>query len=335
MNIGRIKLGVAAVGACKAILDRSVKYSNERKQFGKSISNYGAIKHKLAECAAHTYASEAAHYRAGQNIDDAYDALVAGGEEPAQARLKSVEQFAIECAILKVHGSETLDFVVDEGVQIYGGMGYSTEAPMDRAYRDARINRIFEGTNEINRMLVLDMMLKRGMKGELDLMGPAQQVASDLMAIPDFGNETDDTFFYQEKKVLSNMKKAALMIAGAAVQKFMMKLSEEQEILMHLADMLIQIYAAESSVLRTEKLVVTRGQEQCKNQIDLSRIYLYFALDQVYLAGKQAIYAFAEGDELRMMLLGLKRYTKAEPFNLKEARRNVANAMIGENHYMY
>jgi alkylation response protein AidB-like acyl-CoA dehydrogenase len=335
LNIGRIKLGVAAVGACKAILERSVKYSNERKQFGKSISSYGAIKHKLAECAAHTYASETAHYRASQNIDDAYDALVENGMEPAQARLKSVEQFAIECAILKVHGSETLDFVVDEGVQIYGGMGYSSEAPMDRAYRDARINRIFEGTNEINRMLVLDMMLKRGMKGELDLMGPAQSVAKELMAIPEFGNDEDGAFFQKEMRVLSNLKKAALMIAGAAVKKFMMKLSQEQEILMHLADMLIQIYVAESSLLRTKKLVAGKGEEHCKHQIDLSRIYLYYALDVAYLSGKQAIYAFAEGDEQRMLLLGLKRFTKAEPFNLKEARRRVADAMISDNRYIY
>lgn len=335
LNIGRIKLGVAAVGACKAILDRSVKYSNERKQFGKSISSYGAIKHKLAEGAARTYASEAAHYRAGQNIDDAYDALVSNGMEPPQARLKSVEQFAIECAILKVHGSETLDFVIDEGVQIYGGMGYSAEAPMDRAYRDARINRIFEGTNEINRILVLDMMLKRGMKGEIDLMGSAQSVAKELMAIPEFGNDNEQELFHKEKQVLSNLKKAALMIAGAAVQKFMLKLSHEQEILMHLADMLIEIYAAESSLLRTQKLVSIQGEENCSYRIDLSRIYLYYALDQVLIAGKQAIYAFAEGDELRMMMLGLKRYTKAEPFNLKEARRRVADAMIKENHYIY
>lgn len=335
LNIGRIKLGVAAVGACKAILDRAINYSNERHQFGAAISSYGAIKHKLAECAARTYASEAAHYRAGQNIDDAYDDLVAEGVDPAEARLKSVEQFAIECAILKVHGSECLDFVVDEGVQIYGGMGYSAEAPMDRAYRDARINRIFEGTNEINRMLVLDMMLKRAMKGELDIMGPAQAVAKELLAIPDFGTDGADIKWYQEKKVLSNLKKATLMIAGAAVKKFMMKLSHEQEILMHLADMLIQIYVAESSLLRTEKLVEIYGEEKCSDQIDLSRVYLHYALDQAQIAGKQAIYAFAEGDELRMMLLGLKRYTKIEPFNLKEARRRIADAMITKNNYIY
>jgi alkylation response protein AidB-like acyl-CoA dehydrogenase len=335
LNIGRIKLGVAAVGACKAILKRSVTYANERKQFGKPISSYGAIKHKLAEGAAHTYASEAAHYRAGQNIDDTYDALVAEGMNPAKARLKSVEQFAIECAILKVHGSETLDFVVDEGVQIYGGMGYSAEAPMDRAYRDARINRIFEGTNEINRILILDMMLKKGMNGVLDLMGPAQQVASELMAIPDFSAVDHQSFLQKEKGILSNLKKAALMIAGAAVQKFMTKLGEEQEILMHLADMLIQIYTAESSILRTEKLAAIRGEDNCRHQQDLTRIYLYHALDQSLMAGKQAIYAFAEADEQRMMLLGLKRFTKAEPYNLKEARRKVAEAMIKENQFIY
>jgi len=334
LNIGRIKLGVAAVGACKAIINRSIKYANERQQFGKPISSYGAIKHKLAEGAARTYASEAAHYRAGQNIDDAYDALVAGGMDPATARLKSVEQFAIECAILKVHGSEALDFVVDEGVQIYGGMGYSADAPMDRAYRDARINRIFEGTNEINRMLILDMMLKKGMKGELDLMGPAQDVAKELMAIPEFGTDSQE-FLQKQKKILSNLKKATLMIAGAAVQKFMMKISQEQEILMNLADMIIQIYVAESSLLRTEKLVAMKGQEACADQIDLTHIYLYHALDQCYLAGKQAIYAFAEGDEQRMMLLGIKRFTKADPFNLKEARRRVAEAMIKSNSFIY
>ncbi len=335
LNIGRIKLGVGGIGASKAVLGQATKYANERKQFGQSISSYGAIKHKLAETAAHVYASEAAHYRAGQNIDDAYDALVVEGMEPAEARLKSLEQFAIECAILKVHGSEVLDFVVDEGVQIYGGMGYSADAPMDRAYRDARINRIFEGTNEINRMLVLDMMIKRAFKGELDLMGPAQAVAKELVAVPDFGAGQEDVQFAAEKKVIGNLKKAALMIAGAAVQQFMQTLSDEQEILMHLADMLIQIYAAESALLRTEKLIGQRGEEACHHQIDMAKTYLHYAVDESQRAGKQAIYAFASGDELRMMLLGLKRFTKIDPFNLKEARRRIADAMIEKNDYIY
>src|SRR5690606_21112105 len=199
LNIGRIKLGAAAFGAAKKTIDHSVNYANERKQFNTAIANFGAIKHKLAEMTTKVYATESAHYRASQNIDDAYAALVSSGMEEAKARLKSVEEFAIECAMLKVHGSEVLDFVVDEGVQIFGGMGFSAESPVEKGYRDARINRIFEGTNEINRMLCIDMLLKRAMKGELDLMGPAMAVAKELTSIPDFSTDTDDTLFAAEK----------------------------------------------------------------------------------------------------------------------------------------
>lgn len=335
LNIGRIKLGAAAIGACKAVISRATNYANERKQFGQAIANFGAIKHKIAEMAAKTYASESAHYRAGQNIDDAYDSLIEQGMDPAQARLKSVEEFAIECAILKVHGSEVLDFVTDEGVQIYGGMGYSAEGPMDRAYRDARINRIFEGTNEINRMLSIDMLLKRAMKGSLDLMSPAMAVQQELMSIPDFGAEEEEGMFVKEKKALSNLKKAGLMVAGAAVQKFMQKLGDEQEILMNLADMLIEGYVAESAMLRTEKLAGMKGEENVKIQADMTRIYLYEAIERAAYAGRQALYAFAEGDEQRMMLMGLKRFTKLEPFNLKEARRRVADHIIAKNEYPF
>ncbi|MGI9542016.1 MAG: acyl-CoA dehydrogenase family protein [Cyclobacteriaceae bacterium] len=335
LNIGRIKLGIGAIGACKVVTKTSVNYANERKQFGKSIANYGAIKHKLAEMATKTYVSESAHYRAGQNIDDAYDALVAEGMDSAQAKLKSVEQFAIECAMMKVHGSEVLDYVVDEGVQVYGGMGFSAEAPMDRAYRDARINRIFEGTNEINRMLTLDMMLKRAMKGELDLIGPATAVAKELTSIPDFGASEYNDLFAAEKKVIANLKKASLMVAGAAVQKRGQSLNEEQEILMHLADMMIEIYAVESALLRTEKLIGLKGEQACTLQTDMTKVYLHHAVDIVNKEGKQAIYAFAEGDELRLMLLGLKRFTKIGPFNLKDARRRVAEALIEKNDYIF
>ncbi|KAF5277281.1 hypothetical protein FQR65_LT16057 [Abscondita terminalis] len=229
LNIGRIKLGAATIGSSRGVLTQAIKYANERVQFNLPISKFGAIRYKIAEAAIRLFAVESATYRAGQNIDDAYDALVAGGMDEAKAKLKSVEQFAIECAIIKVWGSEMLDYVVDEGVQIYGGMGYSADAPMERAYRDSRINRIFEGTNEVNRLLVVDMLLKRAMKGELDLMGPATAVAGELMSIPDFGDE-DETPFAAEKKILANLKKAGLLIAGAAVQKLMMSLSKEQEI---------------------------------------------------------------------------------------------------------
>lgn len=335
LNIGRIKLGIAAMGGSKSVISKAINYANERKQFGTAIANFGAIKHKFAEMASKVFASESAHYRAGQNIDDAYDSLISQDTDPAQARLKAVEEFAIECAILKVHGSEVLDYVVDEGVQIYGGMGFSAEGPMDRAYRDARINRIFEGTNEINRMLAIDMLLKRAMKGQLDLMTPAMAVQKELMSIPDFGAADSDEVLAKEKKALKNLKKAGLMVAGAAVQKYMQKLGDEQEILMNLADMLIEGYVAESCMLRVEKLIGKDGEEASKVYIDMMRVYLYEAVERAASAGKQAIYAFAEGDEQRMMLMGLKRFTKLEPRNLKEARRRIADHLIEKNEYPF
>ena len=334
LNIGRIKLAAAAIGASKKVVDHAVNYANERQQFGRSISKYGAIKHKMAEQAIQIYACESALYRATQNIEDAIKSLEAGGMTHEKALLKGVEQFAIEAAILKVHGSETLDFVVDEGVQIYGGMGYSAEAPMERAYRDSRINRIFEGTNEINRLLTVDMILKRAMKGELDLMGPAQAVAGELMSIPDFG-DADTTLFAQEKKLIANFKKAVLMVAGAAVQKLMMQLSKEQEILMNVADMITDVYVAESLQLRVEKLVSMRGEAACSVQLDMMRVYINDAADRINKNGKDALNSFAEGDELRMMLMGLKRFTKNESFNTKEARRRVADKLIAENKYCF
>jgi alkylation response protein AidB-like acyl-CoA dehydrogenase len=334
LNIGRIKLGAAAIGACKRIINTAVNYANERKQFGISISRFGAIKHKIGEMATRTYVSESAAYRAGQNIEDTINALIANGMPEAEAKLKGVEQFAIECAILKVHGSEVLDYVADEGVQIYGGMGYSAEAPMDRAYRDARINRIFEGTNEINRLLSVDMILKRAMKGELDVMGPAMAVSKEIMSIPEMGEE-EEGLFVAEKKVLRNLKKAVLMVAGAAVQKFMMKLSHEQEIIMNIADMVIEVYASESALLRTEKLISQRGEEACAHQKDMTLLYLNDAIDRINSAGKNAINSFAEGDEQRVMLMGLKRFTKIAPINTKETRRRIADRLIVENKYIF
>ncbi|MCC6768723.1 MAG: acyl-CoA dehydrogenase family protein, partial [Bacteroidia bacterium] len=334
LNIGRIKLAAATLGGSKRAISTAVNYANERQQFGRPISKYGAIRYKLAEMAIRTYASEAATYRIGQNIDDAYEQLVSEGVESGKARLKGVEQFAVECAMMKIHASETLDYVVDEGVQIYGGMGYSAEAPMDRAYRDARINRIFEGTNEINRMLTVDMMLKRAMKGELDLMGPAMDVAAELMSIPDFSTP-DDSLFAAEKRMLKGFKKAVLMIAGAAVQKLMMSLSKEQEILMNIADMLIETYVSESLLLRVEKLHATKSEQDSAVYLDMLRVYMFDAADKIHFSGKQAINSFADGDELRMMLMGLRRFTKTEPFNAKEARRRVAQVLISENRYCF
>ncbi|OYU67377.1 MAG: acyl-CoA dehydrogenase [Cytophagaceae bacterium BCCC1] len=335
LNIGRIKLGIAAVGGSKGVLNHAINYANERKQFGISIGRFGAIKHKLGQMATKIWVSESASYRAGQNIDDLIATFIEGGMNDAEAKLKALEQYAIECAILKVHGSEVLDYVTDEGLQVYGGMGYSADAPMERAYRDSRINRIFEGTNEINRMLILDMYLKRAMKGELDLLGPATAVGKEILSIPDFSSNDDDVMFAAEKKVIKNMKKAALMIAGAAVQKFMMKLSHEQEILMNVADMITEVYAAESALLRVEKLIGMKGEEAVSLQKDMALVYLQDAVMKCNQAGREAIQSFAEGDELRVMLMGLKRFTKIDPLNTRDARRRVADALLAENKYIF
>ena len=334
LNIGRIKLGAAAIGSSRKVISQAINYANERVQFKLPIAKFGAIRYKLAEMATRNFAVESAAYRAGQNIDDAYEALVSDGMEPAKAKLKSTEQFAIECAILKVWGSEMLDYIVDEGVQIYGGMGYSADAPMERSYRDSRINRIFEGTNEVNRLLIVDMLLKRALKGELDLMGPAQEVVGELMAIPDF-SEPEDVLLAYEKRVIANLKKAGLLVAGAAVQKLMMTLQKEQEILMNIADIIGTVYLAESTLLRVEKLVHFKNEQEVAGQIDMARIFLYNAVDKVYLAGKEALNSFAEGDELKMMLAGLRRFTKLESFNVKEARQRVAKLLIDANGYCF
>src|SRR5690606_35852010 len=264
------------------------------------------------------FAVESATYRAGQHIDDTFNALVAGGMEAGKAKLRAVEQFAIECAIIKIWCSEMLDYVVDEGVQVYGGMGYSAEAPMERAYRDSRINRIFEGTNEVNRLLIVDMLLKRAMKGELDLMGPAQAVVGELTAIPVFEEELDAPFV-SEKRIVANLKKIGLMIAGAAAQKFMMSLAKEQEILMNIADIIGYIYIAESVLLRAEKLYYSQGEERASYTTEMAKVYVYTTVDKVQVAGKEALYSFGSGDELQIMLMGLRRFTKVKPFNVKDA----------------
>lgn len=332
LNIGRIKLGAGVLGGAKQTITDTVKYANEREQFGRSISKYGAIRYKLAEQTIRTYVAESAIYRAGQNIEDAIEALIAGGMDKAQATLKGIEEFAAECAIIKVAGSECLDYVVDEGVQIFGGMGYSAESPVERSYRDSRINRIFEGTNEINRMLIVDMILRRAMKGQLDLMGPAMKVAGELMSIPDMV-ELPQTPLAAERQALTGFKKAILMVAGSAVQKLMQTLSKEQEVLMNIADMSIWVYEAESILLRAEKLIEQRGESATSLQIAMTKCYFYDAADRIAKAGKDAILSFAEGDEARMMLTGLKRFTKTESINPTALRQEIAQYIIAKNAY--
>ena len=334
LNIGRLKLCAAAIGGSKMSLSDTIAYAKTREQFKTAIANFGAIKYKLAEMAIRIFVSESALYRTSKWIDDKEIELAASGKSFAEALLGAAEEFAVECAILKVHGSEVLDYVVDEGVQVHGGNGFSDEYAASRGYRDSRINRIYEGTNEINRLLAVDMILKRAMKGKLDLMGPAMAVSKELMSVPDFGNE-EETPFAKERKTIINMKKCILLVAGAAVQKLMMKLNDEQEILMNIADMAIETFETESALLRIIKLVSKQGEATSQAQIDMMRCYLNDAVDKVNKAGKEAINAFASGDEQRMMLLGLKRFTKTEPFNSKDARRRIADKLIAENKYCW
>ena len=334
LNIGRIKLAAGVLGGSKEAFNETVKYANEREQFGRSISKYGAIRYKLAEQAIRIFVLESATYRAGQNIDDTINGLIAGGMTKGQATLKGIEQFAAECAMLKVAGSECLDYVCDEAVQVFGGMGYSAESAVERAYRDSRINRIFEGTNEINRILTVDMILRRAMKGELDLMGPAMKVAGDLMSIPDMGDAPTGVFG-NENKYLEGFKKAILMVAGSAVQKLMQSMAKEQEVLMNIADMAIWTYQAESVLLRVEKMIEMKGEAACEAQIAIVKTYFYDIADKIDKAGKDALNSFSEGDELRMMLMGMKRFTKTEPFNPKASRQLIAEKLIAENRYAF
>ena len=329
LNIGRQKLCAAAMGGAKRTATMSVQYANTREQFKVPIASFGAIKHKLAEQAILIYTNEAALYRAAYDIEEFKNKLLADGKPYHEALMGAAEEYAVECAILKVYGSEMLDYVVDENVQIHGGMGYSEEMAAARAYRDSRINRIFEGTNEINRLLTVDMLLKRAMKGRLDLMGPAMKIQHELMAIPDFGNDDDDAYAY-EKKLVKGFKKTLLLTAGAAVQKLMMQLEHEQEILMYIADIVSEIYLCESVLLRVEKISGEKNLQE-----DMMRTYLNDAAVRVKAAADNAINSFADGDEQRMILLGIKRFTKTQPFNTKEARRRIADRLIAENRYCF
>ena len=334
LNIGRLKLCAAALGGAQMALNTSIQYAKTREQFKKPIASFGAIQHKLAEMAIQLYVGDAALYRTARWVDEKERELIAEGKPFHEALLGAAEEYAIECAMLKVFGSEVLDFAVDEGVQIHGGNGYSAEYGISRAYRDSRINRIYEGTNEINRLLTLDMTLKRAMAGRLDLMTPAFAIQKELMSIPDFG-EPDTTLFAPEQKLIDQLKKAILLVSGAAAQKLMMQLEQEQEILMDLADMAITVFHAESALLRVRKQTEREGEEKTRLQLDIVRTYLYDSADLVNKHGKDALNAFGSGDELRMMLLGLKRFTKAEPFNSKDARRRIAAKLIDAGHYCF
>lgn len=334
LNVGRIKLGVAVTGASKKVINYAINYANERKQFKSPIASFGAIQYKLAEMATKTYVSDAASYRAGQNIEDHIARLEGQGLSPQDSKLKGVEEYSIECAIIKVFGSEVIQYVSDEAVQVYGGMGFSAESEVEACYRDARISRIYEGTNEINRLLLVKMVLKKAMTGDINLLGPAKAVAKKLMSIPSFDAPSTE-LFVEEKKVLKNLKKSILMIAGTTVQKLGDKLAQEQEVMMNIANMIIEVYMLESALLKTEKLINKDGREKHEEKISICLNFIHHSVEEILKNGKEVIFAISEGDEQKMLLMGLKRFTKIQPTNLKEHRRLIAKKLIEENKYCF
>ncbi|MDN3666571.1 acyl-CoA dehydrogenase family protein [Algibacter miyuki] len=336
LNVGRIKLAAACLDSQRRILSTAVNYANERKQFKTPISDFGAIKVKLAEMATNAYAGESATYRAAKNIEDRIALREAAGNTHQEAELKGVEEYAIECSILKVAVSEDVQHAADEGIQIFGGMGFSEETPMESAWRDARIARIYEGTNEINRMLSVGMLVKKAMKGHVDLLGPAQKVQEELMGIPSFDTPDFSELFSEEKVMINKLKKTFLMVAGGAVQKFGPDLDKHQQLLIAAADILIEIYMAESAILRTEKNAKRFGEDSQSVQIAMSKLYLYHAVDIIEEKGKESIISFAEGDEQRMMLMGLKRFTKYQNYpDIVDLRNEIAEKVKAENKYCF
>jgi len=332
LNIGRIKLAAACLDAQRRVLNEATKYANERIQFKTPIINFGAIKSKIAVMATNTYADEAACYRAAKNIEDRIAIRQAEGNSHQEAELKGVEEYAIECSILKVAVSEDIQNTTDEGVQIFGGMGFSADTPMESAWRDARIARIYEGTNEINRMLAVGMLVKKAMKGHVDLLGPAMKVADELTGIPSFDTPDYSAVLSEEKAMVAKLKKVFLMVAGAAMQKFGPQLEEHQQLLMAASDILIEIYMAESTILRTEKNVGRTGEASQEIQIAMSQLYLYNAVDIVITKAKEGIVSFAQGDEQRMMLMGLKRFTKyTNQPNVVALRNKIADKVAADN----
>ena len=329
LNVGRIKLAAACLDAQRRIFNLSVQYSNERKQFNTPISTFGAIRKKLAEMATATFVSEAGSYRAAQDIQDKIDALVAGGMSHQEAELKGVEEFAVECSILKVYVSDIAQKAADEGIQIFGGMGFSEDTPMEAAWRDARISRIYEGTNEINRLLSVGMLVKRAFKGEIDLMSPAMAVGKELMGIPSFETPDYSEFMSEEKAIIANLKKVFLMVSGAALQKYMMEIEKQQHLLINASEILNQIYMAESTILRVEKNFAPDSVEAAMAQLNL-----YKAVEAVITAAKEGIVSFADGDEQRMMLSGLRRFTKyTNQPNVIALTEKIAKHFVEKNSY--
>ncbi|WBX77302.1 acyl-CoA dehydrogenase family protein [Tenacibaculum ovolyticum] len=336
LNVGRIKLAGACLDSQRRIITHATQYATERKQFKTPIAEFGAIKLKLAEMAANAYVGESASYRAAKNIEDRIAIRESEGNSHQDAELKGVEEYAIECSILKVAVSEDVQSCADEGIQIFGGMGFSEETPMESAWRDARIARIYEGTNEINRLLSVGMLVKKAMKGHVDLLGPATAVGNELLGIPSFDTPDYSELFAEEKEIVAKLKKVFLMVAGGAIQKYGTELEQHQQLLNAASNILIKVYMAESAILRTEKNAKRSGEASQKEQIAMTQLYLYNAVDVIIKNAKEGIVSFAEGDEQRMMLMGLKRFTKYANYpNVVELRNTIAEKLKAENKYCF
>jgi alkylation response protein AidB-like acyl-CoA dehydrogenase len=336
LNVGRIKLAAACLDAQRRVINEATKYANERIQFKTPIINFGAIKSKIADMATSVYVDESACYRAAKNIEDRIAMREAEGNSHQEAELKGVEEYAIECSILKVAVSEDCQNTTDEGIQIFGGMGFSADTPMESAWRDSRIARIYEGTNEINRMLAVGMLVKKAMKGHVDLLGPATAVGEELVGIPSFDTPDFSELFAEEKDILKRLKKVFLMVAGSAVQKYGPELEKHQQLMLAASDILIEVYMAESTILRTEKNAKRFGEEAQATQIAMSKLYLFNATETIINKGKEAIVSFAEGDEQRMMLMGLKRFTKYTNYpNVVALRTQIADKVAADNGYTF
>ena len=336
LNVGRIKLAAACLDAQRRVITNAIKYANERVQFNTPIAQFGAIRYKLAEMATSCYAGQSATYRAAKDIEDKIKDREAAGDSHQDSELKGIEEYAIECSILKVAVSEDIQNCADEGIQILGGMGFSEDTPMESAWRDARIARIYEGTNEINRMLSVGMLIKKAFKGHVDLLGPATKVQEELMGIPSFEIPDYSELFTEEKEMIGKLKKVFLMVAGGAVQKYGSDLDGHQQLLMAAADILIEIYMAESTILRTEKLAKRVGEAKAQEQIAMAKLYLYKAVDVITQKGKESVISFADGDEQRMMLMGLRRFTKYTNMpNIIALREMITTKLVAENEYCF
>jgi len=338
LNVGRIKLGAACLDSQRRCVTISVQYANNRKQFNTRISDFGAIKYKIAEMATNAYINESACYRAAKDIEDRIESLIANSYSEQEAELKALEEFAIECSIIKVTTSEDMQICSDEGIQIFGGMGFSEETPMEAAWRDARITRIYEGTNEINRMVCIGMLLKKAMKKNIDLLSPTKGVFKEIIGIPSFSFKSKDysILFTEEKILLKNLKKVFLMINGFAVEKFGKDLDKHQQTILALADILMEIYMAESALLRTEKNAIKFGEKELKIQIDMSKLYLYNSVDIVSKACRQIIVSISRGSKQKMLLKGLNKFTKYKNYpDVIEIRNNIAEKVKNENKYCF